>query len=237
MDSVFSNTDTPEDERTYAEGYIDASGNIVQGEAEYYTVGYTSVTPETTIVVRADTPFRFWRVALYDENKNFVRRVVSSSDNIELYKTDAITLDNNEKYLRFSAYIWEHSYVPMVFNSMRVTENTWTSECEVGYIDASGNIVQDSKTFYTVDYADVTPETTISVKAKQQFSGWRVALYDENKNFVRRVVVSTEFAQTNVYETDAITLNSNEKYLRFSANKDTLDATFISSLEVVTHNE
>ena len=232
MDGIFTNTDTPEeDANAYAEGYIDASGNIVSSVGNYYTVGYTAVEPNTTIVVKADAPFNSWRVCIYDENKNFIRRVVATDNaTVNIYKTGAITLAENEKYLRFSAAIKTTTDVPIVFDTLQVTENTWAMEYADGYIDASGNIVQESKSFYTVDYAEVAPNTTITVSDKSPFSAWRVCLYDENKNFIRRVVAAD--ANTQVYETDAITLADNEKYLRFSANIRVDILQIITSLEV-----
>ena len=219
------------------------------------TVPYTiEFTPKTDAVYEFDAPAsrlfdkliaNFWEecCAKYEELRQTLFTVAQVEDSVNavwgLATAEMVAENKAVKYdgTSYTGFKTDGASFVVDWAEQRFAfmDSIFSSVYAKGYIDASGNIVEADSAYYTVDYTAVTPETAITVKAEQQFNSWRVVLYDENKNFVRRVVATN--ATTKVYETDTITLNSNEKYLRFSAGGCDDISKLVSSFEVVTHNE
>ena len=101
-------------------------------------------------------------------------------------------------------------------------------EYEEGYINDTGAIVSTAADVYLPEYIPVESGTTIKVSSNCEFSNYRIAIYDENNNFIRRVSKSGL-----ILESESIAIGENEKFIRFSCEKTENIDYILATLKVV----
>ena len=211
--------------------YIDASGNVIDGQANksFYIPDYIPVVresywigmqPTTWVESTYGTPRSEanWRVTEYDAQKVFIKQTQYSNNTA--YSAVEHTFDTNAKYIRLGWYDPYSSAIkhfdienpaiitalPMESGDISSSNGQNTTQAlrirTVGYIDAADGTL----TFTGCPFADTWREFTAN--SDNQTSIYGVRCYDTSKNFL---------GITSVYTSDVsnVTLLSGTKYIRF----------------------
>ena len=92
QDSYTGKNSFDKDNTTTTAGYFSADGTINYGGSSTITTSYISIKPNTDMVISG---FNLERVCFYDENKNFIERIIPSSAEY--------TFNKNAYYIRIQA--------------------------------------------------------------------------------------------------------------------------------------
>ena len=150
MDKIFNQGNGEGITGAYARGYIDDTGNI-NTSAGVYGLDYLPINNLSKIALVSSNKFYSWRIAFYDKNKNFVRRVTSTNRNV-VYGTTTIDVQSGETYVRFSCNesVADSSYTQGIFNNLCVV---YPPENEYVAVDTFDTYKASYVENYTREYA------------------------------------------------------------------------------------
>jgi hypothetical protein len=150
MDKIFTQDNEEVITGAYAKGYIDNTGNI-NTSTGIYGIDYLPINNLSKIALVSSNKFYNWRVAFYDKNKNFVRRVTATNPSV-VYGTTAIDVQSGETYVRFSCEesISDSSYTQGIFDNLCVV---YPPENEYVAVDTFDTYKTSYVENYTREYA------------------------------------------------------------------------------------
>lgn len=217
-------------------GYLTKTGEVVNHTSIKYT-DYISIpnnATKLTISGMGGAVFSLPATCFYDENKNFI---VGEFFNESATRT--ITIPSGAKYFRtcfrttHTKFMAEYNTtatdyepygyrIPIKAQGKNLFGNYETLENQ--YINASGTILE-IQGINTYRYIPVEPNTTYTISGKSASKGYvRVAEYDENKTFIKRV-----YNNVMVNPTITITTTSTTKYLALCPDVNFTDGTVTNS--------
>lgn len=221
------------DKNNFVNGYIDASG-IFHNDSTVLANAlsdYIKLDNDTDYIFSAKSTIYGLNVALYDENKNFVRRknVNNNSKNQFNSETESycrvwsninqqttITSDLIEEYeiqLRKGSTILSYEpygyKIPVNVRSENLFNKNDTNIINNKYLDINGSSI-DNNNFLITDYIAIKGNTVYNLTPTKTFSACN-CFYDENKTFISGIQIS------NINKTFTTPLNA--KFIRLSVRK------------------
>ena len=152
-------SETPDD-NGYVAGYINDANEIESLSKTYTANAYKPITSRA-VVFNSSIAVGGVRVALYDENKNFISR--QSNTNISENNPPIFLAPENAKYVRVSlTTAVTNSELDQLFNEYTVEADMTPIGYELGGIASNGGALSSETDRYrATDYIPITTSTTI----------------------------------------------------------------------------
>lgn len=199
------------------EGYIHSAGTVVQ-QSGYYATGYLPVKKGISVNIYNPFIIQAASVALYDENKTFVRSITSTQLG-EYPKVAVIEPSDGEYYLRVSfSQNNIPNYIILSTDKSMSYDAVYTSKQLIagGYIGTTGSVIPIQHTFSYCDYLELPTDIKFKV-VNETLQAASFAIYNADKS-VSRVILSGDVSGQAYIE---FTLTDNEKYIRASFRTET----------------
>lgn len=221
------------DKNNFVNGYIDASG-IFHGDATVLANAlsdYIKLDNNTDYIFSAKSTIYGLNVALYDENKNFVRRKIVNNNSKNQFNSETesycrvwsninqqttITSDLIEEYeiqLRKGSTILSYEpygyKIPVNVRNENLFNKNDTNIINNKYLDIDGSTI-DNNNFLITDYIAIKGNTVYNLTPTRPFSACN-CFYDENKTFISGIQISS------INKTFTTPLNA--KFIRLSVRK------------------
>lgn len=201
--------------------FIGPDGGIINEKLSWYQENYISVESSTDYYLSLNSN-KAIRIALYDENKNFIERIVTYSGNIKISTTSLTKFvrlsgyDNLNDNIQLEKGTVATSYLP--YNTIQVKDigknlfDKNSLETQIGYFTNNGTLKGGGDSTVAITYTKIVPNNDMTISGIKL--EW-LCFYDKNKNFIERIAGARGLTSN--------TFNKNANYIRFQASTSVFD--------------